>query len=53
MLKLMKNFCQEEEGLELVEWAIVASLITAAAVAALTTIGTQTDAALSALIGLF
>ncbi len=49
MLKLMKNFCQNDEGLELVEWAIVAAMITAAVATTMQTIGTQTDTALTTL----
>ena len=39
MLKVIKNFVRDEDGLEMVEWAIVAALITTAAAAALTTLG--------------
>jgi Flp pilus assembly pilin Flp len=39
MLNVIKSFVREEDGLEMVEWAIVAALITTAAAAALTTLG--------------
>ena len=39
MLNVVKNFVREEDGLEMVEWAIVAALITTAAATALTTLG--------------
>jgi Flp pilus assembly pilin Flp len=44
MLTMMRNFIAEEDGLEMVEWAIVAALITAGAAAVLTTIGTAVKA---------
>ena len=44
MLNLFKNFVCEEEGLEMVEWAIVAALITTAAAITMSAIGVQVDA---------
>ncbi len=41
MLNVIRNFVRDEDGLEMVEWAIVAALITTAAAAALTTLGTS------------
>ena len=39
MLNVIRNFVRDEDGLEMVEWAIVAALITTAAAIALTTLG--------------
>jgi len=39
MLNVIRNFVRDEDGLEMVEWAIVAALITTAAATALTTLG--------------
>ncbi len=39
MLKVIKNFVRDEDGLEMVEWAIVAALITTAAASALSLLG--------------
>ena len=44
MLTMMKNFIAEEDGLEMVEWAIVAALITAGAAVILTSIGNLVEA---------
>lgn len=41
MLNVIKNFVRDEDGLEMVEWAIVAALITTAAAVALQTLGTS------------
>ncbi len=41
MLNFVKNFIRDEDGLEMVEWAIVAALITTAGAATLGTIGTE------------
>ena len=41
MLNVIKKFVREEDGLEMVEWAIVAALITTAAATALTTLGSS------------
>jgi pilus assembly protein Flp/PilA len=43
MLKVLKNFVREEEGLEMVEWAIVAALITTAAALTMVSIGTEVN----------
>ncbi len=43
MLKLLKNFVREEEGLEMVEWAIVAALVTTAAALTMREIGIAVD----------
>ena len=40
MLNVIKSFVRDEDGLEMVEWAIVAALVTTAAVTALGTLGT-------------
>ena len=45
MLNLMKRFVREDDGLEMVEWAIVAALITTAAAVTMASIGSQVDAA--------
>ena len=39
MLNTIKSFVRDEDGLEMVEWAIVAALITTAAATALSTLG--------------
>jgi Flp pilus assembly pilin Flp len=39
MLNVIKGFVRDEDGLEMVEWAIVAALITTAAVASLNLLG--------------
>ena len=41
MLNLVKEFIRQEEGLEMVEWAIVAALITTAGAAIIVQIGSQ------------
>ena len=41
MLNVIRNFVRDEDGLEMVEWAIVAALITTAAAVALQTLGTS------------
>lgn len=41
MLNVIRNFVRDEDGLEMVEWAIVAALITTAAATALTTLGSS------------
>ena len=51
MLNLMKQFVREDAGLELVEWAVVAALVTSAAAVTMSTIGVQADAAFQALLG--
>ena len=40
MLNVIKGFVSDEDGLEMVEWAIVAALLTTAAVTALTSLST-------------
>ncbi len=45
MLRMLENFVTEEDGLEMVEWAIVAALITTAGALILTSIGTKVSAA--------
>jgi Flp pilus assembly pilin Flp len=45
MLNLMKQFVREDDGLEMVEWAIVAALITTTAAVTMAGIGTEVDAA--------
>ena len=44
-MNLMKRFVREDDGLEMVEWAIVAALITTAAAVTMASIGSQVDAA--------
>jgi Flp pilus assembly pilin Flp len=39
MLNVIKSFVRDEDGLEMVEWAIVAALITTAAATALSALG--------------
>jgi len=41
MLNLIKKFIQQDDGLEMVEWAIVAALITTAGAATMVSIGSQ------------
>jgi len=50
MLNLMKQFVHEDDGLEMVEWAIVAALITTAAAVTMASIGTQVDAAYNTIL---
>ncbi len=38
-MTMVKRFLSEEDGLEMVEWAIVSALITAGAAAVMTSIG--------------
>lgn len=47
MLKLLQKFVREEDGLEMVEWAIVAVLLTTTAAIILTAIGAQLNATLT------
>lgn len=49
MLKVLKNFVSNEDGLEMVEWAVVAAVITTGGAAALTLIGGDIQGALAAL----
>jgi Flp pilus assembly pilin Flp len=51
MLNLLKSFIREDEGLEMVEWAIVAALITTAAAVTMSLIGTQVDAQFQTILG--
>ena len=53
MLNLIKKFVREEEGLEMVEWALVAALLTSAAAAAFTTLGGNVTTELTALAARF
>jgi pilus assembly protein Flp/PilA len=41
MLNLVKKFIRQDDGLEMVEWAIVAALITTAGAATMVSIGSQ------------
>jgi Flp pilus assembly pilin Flp len=43
MLNLVKKFVREDDGLEMVEWAIVAALITTAAAVTMASIGSQVN----------
>ncbi len=51
MLNLLKSFIREDEGLEMVEWAIVAALITTAAAVTMSLIGAQVDAQFQTILG--
>jgi Flp pilus assembly pilin Flp len=51
MLNLLKSFIREDEGLEMVEWAIVAALITTAAAVTMGLIGTQVNAQFLTILG--
>ena len=50
-LNLLKSFIREDEGLEMVEWAIVAALITTAAAVTMSLIGVQVDAQFQTILG--
>ena len=52
MLNLLKNFVSNEDGLEMVEWAIVAALVTAAGAGAFAALGTNVTTALTTLSGI-
>jgi Flp pilus assembly pilin Flp len=43
----IKRFARDEQGLETVEWAVVGTLVVIAAIVAFTTLGTNTDAAMT------
>jgi Flp pilus assembly pilin Flp len=43
----LKQFARDEQGLETVEWAVVGTLVVIAAIVAFTTLGTNTDAAMT------
>ena len=45
------RFIREDEGLEMVEWAIVAALITTAAAVTMSLIGTAVDAQFQTILG--
>ena len=51
MLNKMKKFLREEGGLEMVEWAIVGALITAAGAGAMATLGSQVALELGKILG--
>ena len=51
MLNLLKSFIREDEGLEMVEWAIVAALITTAAAVTMSLIGAAVDAQFQTILG--
>ena len=53
MVKLMKRFVKEEEGLEFVEYALVALLIAVAAFALFQTLGQNVASAIQSTIGAF
>ena len=46
----VKTFCQDEEGLELTEYAVAAALITLACVVAFNTIGSSIASAINNMI---
>jgi Flp pilus assembly pilin Flp len=50
MLNILKSFVREDDGLEMVEWAIVAALITTAATVTMTSIGSEVDAQLNTIL---
>jgi Flp pilus assembly pilin Flp len=50
MLKFVQNFVREEDGLEMVEWAIVAAVVTSVAAGTLTTIGGSLNASFTSLL---
>lgn len=50
-MNTIKKFINDETGLELSEYAVAAGLIALAVVAAFTTLGSQINAAISALTG--
>ncbi len=50
-MNTIKNFLNDETGLELSEYAVAAGLIALAVVAAFTTLGSQINGAISALTG--
>jgi len=43
MLNLMQKLVRDEDGLEMVEWAIVAALVTSAGAATMVSIGSQVN----------
>ena len=45
VVDMMKSFWKEEEGLTMVEYALVGSLVAIAAIAAFTTLGTNVNGA--------
>jgi len=49
MLNVLKQFVNNEDGLEMVEWAVVAAVITAAGAGAMAAVGADVGAALTAL----
>ncbi len=50
MKDVMKRFFKDERGLETVEYAIIAGLITVAAIATITLVGTQVNTMFNALL---
>lgn len=50
MLNFAKQFIAEEDGLEMVEWAIVAALITTAGATAIAQVGTEVANKFAALV---
>ncbi len=50
-MNTIKNFFKDETGLELSEYAVAAGLVALAVVAAFSALGTQINAAISALTG--
>jgi len=51
MIKKLKNFLQEEEGLTIVEYAVAAGLITAAVVASFTALGGAVNNVITTITG--
>jgi Flp pilus assembly pilin Flp len=51
MFKLLKEFAQDEDGLEMVEWAVVGALVTGIAAATLNIIGATLNLSFITLLG--
>jgi pilus assembly protein Flp/PilA len=49
VLNHISRFVRDERGMETVEWAVLAALVTAALVAAITTLGTNVKNAFTSL----
>ena len=49
-MDLVKRFLKDEQGLETVEWAVIAALIVAALVTVIGTLGTQVKSAFDKLV---
>ena len=49
LLDLVRRFIRDERGMETVEWAVLAALITAGVITAITTLGTHVQTAFTTL----